>query len=50
MAALTAFSMAPLGVSVVAIKKIISAFIVDISRLIVYGTTFFSKDFEILKN
>jgi len=42
--------MDPLGVSVLAIKKIISAVIVDISRLIVYGATFFSKDFEILKN
>jgi uncharacterized membrane protein YfcA len=29
---------------------VISAVIVDISRLIVYGATFFSKDFEILKN
>ena len=29
---------------------VISAVIVDISRLIVYGATFFSKDFKILKN
>ena len=29
---------------------VISAVIVDISRLIVYGATFFSKDFEVLKN
>jgi uncharacterized membrane protein YfcA len=29
---------------------VISAVVVDISRLMVYGMTFFSKDFEILKN
>ncbi len=29
---------------------VISAVIVDISRLMVYGITFFSKDFEVLKN
>ncbi len=29
---------------------VFSAVIVDISRLIVYGTTFFSRDFEVLKN
>ena len=29
---------------------VISAVIVDVSRLLVYGATFFSKDFEILKN
>ena len=29
---------------------VISAVIVDISRLMVYGATFFSKDFEVLKN
>ena len=29
---------------------VVSAVIVDISRLIIYGTTFFSRDFEVLKN
>jgi uncharacterized membrane protein YfcA len=29
---------------------VISAVVVDVSRLLVYGATFFSKDFEILKN
>ena len=29
---------------------VVSAVLVDISRLTVYGTTFFSRDFEVLKN
>ena len=29
---------------------VVSAVFVDISRLIVYGITFFSRDFEVLKN
>jgi uncharacterized membrane protein YfcA len=28
---------------------VVSAVVVDISRLIVYGSTFFARDFEILK-
>jgi uncharacterized membrane protein YfcA len=31
-------------------SMVVSAVIVDISRLIVYGSTFFAKDFEILKD
>ncbi len=30
--------------------SVVSAVVVDVSRLIVYGATFFSKNFEILKN
>jgi uncharacterized membrane protein YfcA len=29
---------------------VVSAVIVDVSRLIVYGATFFSRDFEVLRN
>jgi uncharacterized membrane protein YfcA len=31
-------------------SMVVSAVIVDISRLIVYGSTFFAKDFEVLKD
>jgi len=31
-------------------SMVVSAVVVDISRLIVYGSTFFSRDFEVLKN
>jgi SAM-dependent methyltransferase len=31
-------------------SMVVSAVVVDISRLIIYGSTFFSRDFEILKN
>ena len=31
-------------------SMVVSAVVVDISRLIVYGSTFFARDFEILKN
>lgn len=31
-------------------SMVVSAVVVDISRLIIYGSTFFARDFEILKN